>query len=168
MAATAATLRESAVASLSELDARRQQQEADEVGITSTEVFSDYRPTQSVPGRPHPADIAEAASLAATATPELSYPMHESIPAATIEDGTLSSLQLEGVILACQRHLTILPTTPPSRAAFFLGDGAGVGKGRQLSGIILDSLARGRLRHLWFSTSGDLRVDAMRDLRCSA
>ena len=29
-------------------------------------------------------------------------------------------------------------------AGFFIGDGAGVGKGRQISGIILDNYARGR------------------------
>jgi len=52
-----------------------------------------------------------------------------------------------------------------TRCGFFLGDGAGVGKGRQLAAICLDSLARGRDRHLWFSTSADLRVDAIRDLR---
>ncbi len=30
------------------------------------------------------------------------------------------------------------------RAGFFIGDGAGVGKGRQIAGVILDNLARGR------------------------
>ena len=43
----------------------------------------------------------------------------------------LSSLQLEGVLYACQRHLTLLPDG--RRGAFFIGDGAGVGKGRQVS-----------------------------------
>ena len=45
------------------------------------------------------------------------------------------------------------------------GDGAGVGKGRQVSGIILDSYARGRRQHVWVSTSTDLVKDAERDLR---
>ena len=43
--------------------------------------------------------------------------------------------------------------------------GAGVGKGRQLAGCILDGVARGRGRHLWFSVGTDLRVDAERDLQ---
>lgn len=43
--------------------------------------------------------------------------------------------------------------------------GAGVGKGRQISGIILDNFARGRRKHVWFSTSSDLHHDAERDLR---
>ena len=93
------------------------------------------------------------------------YPLIDAISRELIEKGILSSLQLESISLACQRHLTILPTTPPTRAAFFLGDGAGVGKGRQLAGMIYDNLARGRPRHLWFSSSSDLRVDAQRDLQ---
>ena len=47
----------------------------------------------------------------------------------------LSSLQLEGVLYACQRHRTILPNG--RRGAFFMGDGAGVGKGRQVSWNLL-------------------------------
>ena len=50
-------------------------------------------------------------------------------------------------------------------AGFFIGDGAGVGKGRQIAGIMLDNYARGRRRHLWLSTSSDLHLDAQRDLR---
>ena len=48
---------------------------------------------------------------------------------------------------------------------FFLGDQTGVGKGRQIAGIIFDNAARGRMRHIWFSTSTDLRQDAERDLK---
>lgn len=50
-------------------------------------------------------------------------------------------------------------------AGFFIGDGAGVGKGRQISGIILDNYARGRRKAVWLSTSTDLHLDAQRDLR---
>ncbi len=38
-------------------------------------------------------------------------------------------------------------------AGFFIGDGAGVGKGRQIGGIIMDNYARGRRRAVWLSTS---------------
>lgn len=34
-------------------------------------------------------------------------------------------------------------------AGFFIGDGAGVGKGRQVCGIIIDNIARGRAKHVW-------------------
>ena len=56
-------------------------------------------------------------------------------------------------------------TSPqPERKGFFLGDGAGVGKGRQLAGVIFENWAQGRRRHLWFSASADLHLDAQRDL----
>jgi len=38
-------------------------------------------------------------------------------------------------------------------AGFFIGDGAGVGKGRQIAGIIMDNYARGRRQAVWLSTS---------------
>ncbi|CAH3176312.1 unnamed protein product, partial [Porites lobata] len=76
--------------------------------------------------------------------------------------GKLSDLQLEGVLYACQRHQMVLANG--QRAGFFIGDGAGVGKGRQIAGIVLDNFARGRSRHTWFSISADLRLDAQRDL----
>lgn len=123
-------------------------------------MFINYAPTHANPGPPHPGDVAEAASLAASPAPYSEYPIIEPI----LTGAKLSNLQLEAVQLASQRHLTVLPTQPPSRCGFFLGDGAGVGKGRQLAGMILDNIGRGRSKHLWFSSSADLRHDAIRDL----
>ena len=143
-------------------EARRQQLDSEAVGVTSTEVFTSYQPRG--PGCPHPANVAEAASLAATPLPQCTYPLLDALPSSLVDEGRLSSLQLEAISLCCQRHLTIMPTQPPTRGGFFLGDSAGVGKGRQLGGVIFDSLARGRPRHLWFSSSADLRTDAQRDL----
>jgi hypothetical protein len=68
--------------------------------------------------------------------------------------GKLSRLQLEGVLYACQRHQQI--RADGTRCGFFLGDGAGIGKGRQIAGVILDNCARGRVKHVWFSISSDL------------
>ncbi|KAL3775057.1 hypothetical protein ACHAW5_001191 [Stephanodiscus triporus] len=53
-----------------------------------------------------------------------------------------------------------------TRAGFFIGDGAGIGKGRQISATILDALCRnyGGGRHLWVSVSRELVQDARRDL----
>jgi hypothetical protein len=56
-------------------------------------------------------------------------------------------LQLEGVLYACTKHQEVMHNG--SRAGFFIGDGAGVGKGRQICGIIIDNLARGRKKHVW-------------------
>ena len=40
----------------------------------------------------------------------------------------------------------------------------GLGKGRQLAGMVLEAWRKGRKRHLWVSVSADLLVDAQRDL----
>ena len=93
--------------------------------------------------------------------PPCHYPIHETLGAA-IDSGALSRLQLEGVAYACQKHLERLPDG--TRAGFMIGDGAGVGKGRQISGVVLDNFARGRKRHVWISSSRDLKRDAERDL----
>eukprot|EP00961_Rhodomonas_salina_P010499 140938-Rhodomonas_salina.2 len=130
---------------------------------TATDVFASYACKSLSFGQPHPADVSESAGLAMVPLPKATYPLQASLPASLIESGKLSSLQLEGVLYACQRHCTMLPDG--NRAGFFLGDGAGIGKGRQISGIILDNWARGRKQHVWVSTSGDLKLDAERDLR---
>src|SRR3546814_3386042 len=49
------------------------------------------------------------------------------------------------------------------RQGFFLGDGTGAGKGRQLAGIVMDQWLRGNRRHLWLSDSSALIEDARRD-----
>lgn len=46
-----------------------------------------------------------------------------------------------------------------------LGDGAGVGKGRTIAGIILQNYLEGRKRSIWISVSNDLKYDAERDFR---
>eukprot|EP00959_Pyramimonas_sp_CCMP1952_P041070 858556-Pyramimonas_sp.AAC.2 len=38
-------------------------------------------------------------------------------------------------------------------------------EGRQICGIIIDNMARGRKKHVWVSTSSDLHHDAERDMR---
>lgn len=46
-----------------------------------------------------------------------------------------------------------------------VGDGAGVGKGRTIAGIIFENYLRGRKKAIWISVSNDLKYDAERDLR---
>ena len=129
----------------------------------SEEVFATYKATRlPVHAVKHPGQIVEAGSLAAQSLPDATYNLVSSLPKDTIAEGKLSDLQLEGIVFACQRHLKILPNG--SRAGFFIGDGAGVGKGRQIAGIILDNFTRGRCKSIWFSISSDLRIDAQRDL----
>jgi hypothetical protein len=125
----------------------------------SGEVFDGYR--SRVPfGIPHPGNICESIIMSSVQLPPLSYP--RDALEKQISEGTLSQLQLEGILYASQKHREFLPDG--RRAGFFVGDGAGVGKGRQMAGIIAENYARGRTRHLWFSVSTDLARDARRDL----
>lgn len=48
---------------------------------------------------------------------------------------------------------------------YLTGDGAGVGKGRTIAGIIWENYLKGRKKALWISVSNDLKYDAERDLR---
>lgn len=43
------------------------------------------------------------------------------------------------------------------------GDGAGVGKGRTIAGIIYENHIQGRKKSIWVSVSNDLKFDAQRD-----
>jgi hypothetical protein len=45
------------------------------------------------------------------------------------------------------------------------GDGAGVGKGRTIAGVIFENYLKGRKRAIWVSVSNDLKYDSERDLR---
>jgi hypothetical protein len=76
----------------------------------------------------------------------------------------LSEAQFESVVYATMKfngpHLA-----GDKRPGFFLGDGAGVGKGRQIAALIKQHFAEGGTRALWISVSQDLRLDAARDLK---
>lgn len=45
-----------------------------------------------------------------------------------------------------------------------IGDGAGVGKGRTVAGVIFENFRHGREKAIWLSVSTDLKTDAERDL----
>ena len=49
------------------------------------------------------------------------------------------------------------------RRGWFLGDGTGAGKGRQVAGVLLDNWLQGRRRAVWVSKSDKLIEDAQRD-----
>lgn len=135
------------------------EREEDEGGLVG-ETFTDYRPPKLSIGPPHPDPIVETSSLSAVQPPEPTYDL-------TIRDDlesskALSCLQIETLVYACQRHLQHLPTG--TRAGFFVGDGAGVGKGRTIAGLIWENWHHGRRKSLWISVGSDLKFDARRDL----
>ncbi|VEU39651.1 unnamed protein product [Pseudo-nitzschia multistriata] len=155
-------------------------------------------PTLTVPS--HTSSACESALLSSVAAPmvpeetaECILPLLAQTPRKDRDRGPpppLSPLQMEGVLLAIQRHRRIhyddglpkpkpqpgQPPLPPAqsgkgspgatgvRAGFFLGDGAGIGKGRQIGAILRDGFCRGRKRHVWLSVSRELILDARRDL----
>uniref|UniRef100_A0A672U5F4 Protein strawberry notch homolog 1 n=1 Tax=Strigops habroptila TaxID=2489341 RepID=A0A672U5F4_STRHB len=112
-------------------------------------------------GLRHPDPVVETSSLSSVTPPDVWY--QTSISEETIDSGWLSALQLEAITYAAQQHETFLPNG--DRAGFLIGDGAGVGKGRTIAGIIYENYLLGRKRAVWFSVSNDLKYDAERDLR---
>uniref|UniRef100_A0A8B9HJ26 Protein strawberry notch homolog 2 n=1 Tax=Astyanax mexicanus TaxID=7994 RepID=A0A8B9HJ26_ASTMX len=135
------------------------EEETEELGHMDT--YAEYKPSKSTIGISHPDIVVETSTLSSVPPPDVTYTL--SIPDSTIQNGLLSALQLEAIIYACQQHEVILQNN--QRAGFLIGDGAGVGKGRTVAGIILENYLKGRKRALWFSVSNDLKYDAERDLK---
>lgn len=135
-----------------------------------------------IPGaRAHPTRLVQSVAMASVAPPRPAYRPH--LPAAVIADGLLSEAQLESVIFAGEAHARHLAGSwsvdetwdnvsaaaedaadaVRFRRGWFLGDGTGSGKGRQVAGIVLDNWLKGRRRALWVSKSDKLIEDAQRD-----
>uniref|UniRef100_A0A671NNA9 Protein strawberry notch homolog 1 n=1 Tax=Sinocyclocheilus anshuiensis TaxID=1608454 RepID=A0A671NNA9_9TELE len=136
-------------------------EEEEEEELGHAETYAEYMPMKLRIGLRHPDPVVETSSLSSVNPPDVWYRL--SIPEETIDRGWLSALQLEAVTYAAQQHETFLPNG--DRAAYLIGDGAGVGKGRTIAGIIYENYLLGRKRSLWFSVSNDLKYDAERDLR---
>ncbi|KAJ0498287.1 putative protein strawberry notch, P-loop containing nucleoside triphosphate hydrolase [Helianthus annuus] len=135
------------------------EREEDGGGVVG-ETFTDYRPPKMSIGPPHPDPIVETSSLAAVQPPEPTYDLKTKNYLEATK--ALSCLQIETLVYACQRHLQHLDNG--TRAGFFIGDGAGVGKGRTVAGLIWENWQHGRRKALWISVGSDLKFDARRDL----
>uniref|UniRef100_A0A1A9VB05 Helicase C-terminal domain-containing protein n=1 Tax=Glossina austeni TaxID=7395 RepID=A0A1A9VB05_GLOAU len=130
----------------------------EEMGVAET--YAEYWPAKLKLGKKHPDPVVETASLSSVEPCDVYYKL--AVPSETIQSGQLSALQLESITYASQAHDHLLPDG--SRAGFLIGDGAGVGKGRTIAGIIYENYLKGRKRALWISVSNDLKYDAERDL----
>ena len=145
----------------------RDEREDAEVGIShkdaDEQTFIEYVPHtfSAQVFMKHPDPVVETASLSSLMPPKTTHKLR--LCAKTITGGLLTNLQLETINLACQQHELRLPKSG-ARAAFFMGDGPGVGKGRQAAGIIMENYLHGREKALWLSVSGDLVADARRDI----
>lgn len=123
-------------------------------------VFVTYQPAKLIGGTDPPARIVEAATMAAADPPDITY--RPKLPRETMRDH-INNASLETVHYAGQQHETTLPSG--ERAGYFTGDGTGVGKGRQLAGIMFDNFNQGRKRTVWVSAGADLIADAQRDIK---
>ena len=137
----------------------------------------------------HPSPLVESVAMAAVAppVPVFAKGAGPALPPAIVADGALSAAQLETVVMAEAAHsielpglfdvsddwTEIEPAAPPCegrggvgnayRQGYFLGDGTGAGKGRQVAAVILAGWLAGRTRAVWISKSKTLIEDAVRD-----
>src|SRR5579885_546821 len=147
----------------------------------SDSIYEDYA-LQSIriPGaQDHPTQLVQSAAMASVAPPKPGY--RPRLPANIFN--LLSGAQLETVIYAGEAHSGYLAgawtvdetfdvvTAAPENAegavrfrrGFIIGDGTGVGKGREAAGTILDNWLQGRRKAVWISKSDKLIEDEQRD-----
>lgn len=132
----------------------------------SDSLYESYRPSKlRVQGaKSHTTPLVESAAMSAVNPPDPTY--SPTLSPDIVDKGILSDAQLESLIYAGQAHGKFLPTAEgqiPSRRGYFIGDGTGVGKGRQIAGIIADNWNQGRKKHVWVSQKQNLLEDAGRD-----
>jgi len=152
---------------------------AEQVGV-----YLPYRPSRivfDVAGE-HPTALVESVAMGSIPAPIPSHIPH--LPERTVTDRLLSSSQLETVVYAGHAWSQMLPgkfvpekegvglkLDPEGRAyrkGFFLGDGTGAGKGRQIAACILDNRLQGRRRHIFVTKNEPLLEDIRRDVTALA
>ena len=131
--------------------------------------------------RPHPSPLVESGPMASVAPPAPTY--RPVLPPALRDEGRISDAQTESVIYAGEAHAAFLhgcfrlgeaphevalvrdeaENGVSFRRGFFLGDGTGCGKGRQIAAVVADNMSQGRVRALWLSRNDALLEDARRD-----
>ena len=142
-------------------------------------VYLPYRPSRIAIdcASEHPTALVESIAMGSITAPRPSF--RPQLPARIVDDKVLSDAQLETLIYAgdaferdltgrflpAEEGLSLTPddTGKPYRTGFFLADGTGAGKGRQVASIILDQWLRGRRKHVWISKTETLLEDARRD-----
>ena len=146
---------------------------------TQSGVYVPYRPSRiDIEGsREHPTPLVESVAMGSIPAPVPDYVprLHDRI----LTDAQLSEAQLETIIYAGNAWTQFLPGkfTPSDegvglslsedgrayRKGYFLGDGTGAGKGRQIAACILDNWLAGRRQAIWVSKNESLLEDARRD-----
>lgn len=126
-------------------------------------VFEPYQPAKlKIPGaKSHPGHLVESAAMAAVEPVAPTY--RPNLPQRIVTRGNLSEPQIEAVVYAGQAHEKLLPDG--RRRGFLIGDGTGVGKGREIAAIIYDNWRQGRKKAVWVSKEYGLFADACRDMK---
>jgi predicted RNA methylase len=154
---------------------------ADDDGRISDAIYEEYglQAIRISGSQAHPTKLVQSAAMASVAPPKPSY--RPQLPANIRE--LLSDAQLETLVYAGEAHSDYLAgawtvderfdlvsaarddaeKAVRFRRGFFIGDGTGVGKGRQSAAIILDNWLQGRRKAVWISKSDKLLEDAQRD-----
>ncbi|MCP5400769.1 MAG: strawberry notch family protein [Novosphingobium sp.] len=147
---------------------------ADQIGH-----YLPYRPSRIAitDAQLHPTELVESVAMGSIPAPKPDE--IPQLPDHLIASGVLSAAQVETLIYAASAHAREIPGSyepedkgcslkPASegksyRMGYFLGDGTGAGKGRQVASMILDRWVRGERRHIWISKNEALLEDARRD-----
>jgi hypothetical protein len=142
-------------------------------------VYLPYRPSRiEITGaKGHPTPLVESVAMGSIPAPIPDY--SPNLPDRLLSAAGLSEAQLETVIYAGNAWGQFLDGTfkpqiegvglefaqdgESYRKGYFLGDGTGAGKGRQVAGCILDNWLAGRRRAIWISKNEPLLEDARRD-----
>ena len=144
-----------------------------------TGIYLPYRPSRiAFKDAPvHPTPLVESVAMGSVAAPQPD--VCPRLPACWQADGLLSEAQCETLVYAAQAFAHDLPGQfkvsqegtslelsedgHSYRQGFFLGDGTGAGKGRQIAAAIMDRWLAGERRHVWITKNEALLEDARRD-----
>ena len=144
-----------------------------------TGIYLPYRPSRiTFEGAPvHPTPLVESVAMGSVAAPQPD--VRPRLPAGWQANGLLSEAQCETLVYAAQAFARDLPGQfkvsqegtslelsedgHSYRQGFFLGDGTGAGKGRQIAAVIMDRWLAGERRHVWITKNEALLEDARRD-----